>query len=164
MNRASVPQVKEQAEVESAINTAWSLEIFYDGDCPLCRREIKFMRKKDSSNRLIYTDIADPQFDAVKETGKTFEELMAKLHGRLPSGNLIAGPEVFRIAYAELGYRSLVKLSRLPLISQLIGLGYNCFARLRPYLPGRKCDDTCRVLPNRESRNESLRSKNVEEE
>jgi len=114
------------------------IEVFYDGACPLCKREIDWLRKKDTANRIIFTDISNPDFEA-EPTGKTYQELMARIHGRLPSGQLIEGVEVFRRLYAAVGYKTLVSLSRWPVVRTLLDLGYRVFAPIRTRLPGRHC-------------------------
>ena len=32
---------------DPVVDTQWILEVFYDGACPLCRREIAWIRKRD---------------------------------------------------------------------------------------------------------------------
>lgn len=115
-------------------------EVFFDGACPLCRREIEWLRRKDSTNQICFTDIADPDFDP-HSTGKSFQQLMARIHGRLPNGEVIEGVEVIRQLYLAVGYRKLVAISRLPLIRNLLELGYRIFAPIRLRLPGRHCHD-----------------------
>jgi len=36
-----------------------SLEVWYDGACPLCMREIALMRRLDRAGRIRFTDVAD---------------------------------------------------------------------------------------------------------
>ena len=36
--------------------TDWQIEVFYDGACPLCVREIRFLRRLDRRGRIRYTD------------------------------------------------------------------------------------------------------------
>jgi len=118
------------------------VEVFFDGDCPLCRREIAFVRRLDRRSRVRFVDIAQPSFDA-SVTGRTHEELMARIHARLPDGSLVEGVEVFRRMYAAAGLGPLVALSRLPGISHLLEAGYRWFAKNRLRLTGRCDDATC---------------------
>lgn len=126
---------------------AFDIEVFYDGECPLCMREIRMMMRRDSGNRIRFTDLAAEGFDATK-VGLTWSQLMARIHGRLPDGTLIEGVEVFRRLYAAIGFRKLVAVSRLPGISHLLRLAYHVFAANRLRFTGRCIDDTC-ALPAR---------------
>lgn len=122
----------------------WAVEVFFDGDCPLCVREIAMLRRLDRHARIRFTDIASPTFDAAA-TGKTWDELMARIHGRLPDGTSIEGVEVFRRLYATVGLGPLVALTRLPGVRQLLNLAYQLFARHRLRLTGRCVDGRCEL-------------------
>jgi len=125
----------------------WQIEAFYDGACPLCTREVAFVRRRDHARRIRFTDITAPDFDAAA-LGTTHEALMARMHGRLPDGTLIEGVEVFRRMYAAIGWRWLVAVSRWPIVRTLADRVYALFARNRLRLTGRcEADDVCRVDP-----------------
>jgi predicted DCC family thiol-disulfide oxidoreductase YuxK len=116
------------------------IEVFYDGACPLCRREIAWIRKLDRRDRIQFTDIASEDFQSAS-VGKSHDELMAKMHGRLPTGEIITGVEVFRRMYDAVGFRTLANISRWPILRQILDVGYRLFARLRLKLPRSRCAD-----------------------
>jgi predicted DCC family thiol-disulfide oxidoreductase YuxK len=120
------------------------LEVFYDGGCPLCRREMDLLKRWDRRREIRFSDISDPAFDP-KALGKTVEELMARMHGRLPDGTWVEGVEVFRRLYAAVGFGPIVWLTRFPVLSHLLDFGYAIFARHRLRLTGRCTTDTCSV-------------------
>ena len=120
-----------------------SVEVFYDGDCPLCMREIRMLQRRDRAGRIEFTDIAAPGFDA-RALGTDWPTLMARIHGRLPDGTWIEGVEVFRQLYAAVGLAPVVAMTRLPGISHALDLGYRLFAKNRLRLTGR-CDDSCAI-------------------
>ena len=115
------------------------VEVFYDGDCPLCLREIKLLRRLDRKKRIRFTDIAAPDFDAAA-LGTTHDDLMARIHGRLPDGRWIEGIEVFRQLWSAVGFGWLVWPTRCPGISHGLDFAYRVFARNRLRWTGR-CDD-----------------------
>ena len=129
--------------------TNFEIEVFYDGACPLCSREIDMLRRRDHQARIRFTDIAAAGFDA-SSLGLTWEALMARIHGRLPDGTLIEGVEVFRRLYAAVGFRRLVRVSRAPGISHLLALAYHLFAKNRLRFTGRCDDAACEVHAPRE--------------
>ena len=121
---------------------AFEIEVFYDGACPLCTREIDMLKRKDRAARIRFTDIAASGFDEAS-IGVPWPTLMARIHGRLPDGTLIEGVEVFRRLYAAVGFAPLVAATRLPGISQLLDLSYRAFAKNRLRFTGRCADDAC---------------------
>ena len=92
---------------------SWRVEVFFDGDCPLCRREIDVLKWMDRRSRIRFTDIAANDFSPEKH-GKTMDELMAEIHGRMPDGRWIVGVEVFRQLYRALGLGIFVGITRVP--------------------------------------------------
>jgi predicted DCC family thiol-disulfide oxidoreductase YuxK len=120
------------------------IEVFFDGGCPLCRREIDLLRRWDRRERIRFTDIDAEAFDPAA-VGKTREELMAEIHGRLPDGSVISGVEVFRRLYSAVGLKWLVAPTRLPGISGLLNIAYRLFAKNRLRLTGRCSAGVCAV-------------------
>lgn len=121
-----------------------TVEVFYDGDCPLCLREIKLLRWLDRKNRILFTDIAAADFNAA-DFGKTAAQFMDEIHGRLADGSWIVGVEVFRQLYAAVGLGLLVWPTRLPGISHALNFGYEVFAKNRLRLTGRCKTEACKV-------------------
>lgn len=121
-----------------------AFEVFFDGACPLCRREIEMVRRLDRKRRVACTDIAAAGFDPAP-LGKTHEELMACIHGRLADGTIVEGVEVFRQIYAAVGFGPLVALTRVPPVSWVLDAAYTWFAKNRLRLTGRCADDACAV-------------------
>ncbi len=123
----------------------FAVEVFFDGDCPLCTKEINLLRWMDRRGRILFTDISRPEFDA-NAFGLTQDEVMARIHGRLPGGEIIEGVEVFRKLYGAVGFGPLVVLTRIPGISHGLDVLYRFFAKHRLALTGRRCtEDTCSI-------------------
>ncbi len=120
------------------------IEVFFDGGCPLCLREVNFLKRRDRQGKINFTDIDAADFRP-ETCGKTYDELMAKMHGRLPDGTWITGVEVFRRLYSAIGLGPLVALTRLPIISQIMDIGYHMVAKNRLRLTGRCAGQTCSV-------------------
>ncbi len=119
-----------------------TFEVFFDGDCPLCIKEIRLLRWMDRrKQRIRFTDIALPTFKAEETTGKTQEELMSEIYGRLPSGELVTGMEVFRQLYGAVGLGPLFAPTAWPGLRPLFDAAYKTFARNRLKLTGRCLPD-----------------------
>jgi predicted DCC family thiol-disulfide oxidoreductase YuxK len=132
------------------MKAGYDIEVFFDGQCPICLREIKLLRRWDTESHIRFTDIAGSEFDA-RSVGVAWSTLMASIHGRLADGTLVEGVEVFRRLYAAVGFSKLVALSRLPGISAAADLGYHIFAKNRLRLSGRCTDQGCSVGGIKES-------------
>lgn len=122
---------------------SWTVRVFFDGDCPLCAKEIAMVRWLDRKNRIWLTDISAPDFKA-EDVGMTQDELMAEIHGRLPGDKRIKGVEVFRRIYGAVGLSPLVWITRIPGISHGLDWGYRVFAKNRLKWTGR-CTDHCEI-------------------
>ncbi len=128
----------------SHTNPAWRVEVFYDGECPICLREINLLRWLDGKHhRIRFTDIATATFNPA-DYGKTLAEFEAEIHGRLADGTWIIGVEVFRQLYSAVGFAFLMPITRLPIIESLLDWAYDIFARNRLRFTGRCKDDVCR--------------------
>jgi hypothetical protein len=58
----------------------WHFKVFYDGECPFCRLEARWLSYLGRSGQLAVEDIAAPGFDPARY-GSTLPELMGTLHG-----------------------------------------------------------------------------------
>jgi len=128
------------------MNDSQPFEVFYDEQCPLCRKEINFIRKRDKQDRLTLTDISDRNFDP-HSTGKSLDELMREIHGRYSDGTLVTGVEVFREIYRRIGFGALVVPSRWIGIRWLMDRFYNVFASLRYRHAKKRMDKQGCALP-----------------
>lgn len=128
------------------------IKLLYDGACPLCAREIRFLERRDAGRgRIQFEDIADPAFDPT-EYGLEMRDLMARIHAILPNGTVLEGLEVFRQVYTAVGLGWLLAPTRWPGLRRVADLGYRIFAANRLRLTGRAaaCDtERCRAIETR---------------
>lgn len=115
---------------------ATPLTLFHDGQCPLCRKEIAWLRRHPRSELIRFVDIRAEGFSA-QAWGQRFEDMMGKLHLRDAAGRWFIGMDASRALYATLGHRRWVRLSSVPGVRELLDIGYLGFARLRPWLTAR---------------------------
>lgn len=125
------------------------ITVYFDGDCPLCSREIRFIKSKDKKDLIHPVDINDPNFDP-NTIKKTRDELMQRIHAEihLPEGNkLVSGVDVFRELYSRIGLGFILWPTRLPILKQLTDLAYIIFAknRLRISKAFGYCLDKCNL-------------------
>jgi predicted DCC family thiol-disulfide oxidoreductase YuxK len=112
--------------------------VFYDGACPLCRREIAHYRRLGGAERLAWIDIA--RADApLAPFGLSRARAMARFHVRDAVGQWHTGVFGFAELWSHLpGYRWLARTLRLLRLLPLLDRVYTWFARWRLR---RACDE-----------------------
>lgn len=127
----------------------WRFKILYDGECPLCSREARWLQRRDRHAQLAFEDITRPGFDpSVYHT--TYAELMGVIHGVFPDGRIVKKVAVFREAYRIVGLGWLLAPTGWPGLRWLTDRGYEWFARNRMAFSrrfGRKCESGACALP-----------------
>ena len=105
--------------------------VYFDGACPLCRREIGFYRKQRGAEAIDWVDVsADPE-----KTGADLScaAALKRFHVRDETGALTSGAAAFSALWRRLpAFAWLGRLSSLPLISHVAEGAYRLFLRIRP--------------------------------
>ena len=128
-----------------------SLTLLYDGACPLCLREVKFLKRRDLSGKLGFIDIDQDNYDPAQWKGISYREAMARIHAIRANGEILRDVAVFREAYRCIGLGWIYWPTTWPLVGALIDRLYSVWASQRLRLTGRSDLDTlchCRNLPN----------------
>ncbi len=123
----------------------WRFKLLFDGECPFCRLEARWLKGLDRHGRLSIEDIAAADFDPARY-GVTQVELMGSLHGVFPDGKKTRGMETFRQAYRAIGLGWLFAPTGWPGLRLLFDFSYALFARYRVRvgrLFGRSCSNRC---------------------
>ncbi len=108
------------------------LIVYFDGSCPLCRREIAFYRRSLASQDLQWVDVSQ---DSALGEGLSCESAMRRFHVRDAQGRLHDGGAAFACLWRALpGWKVLGWLFRYPPLSWGLELAYRLFLPLRPYL------------------------------
>lgn len=107
-----------------------TLEVWFDGDCPLCRREIALMRRLDRRQAIDFIDVATGSGTCPIDR----TELLARFHAR-EDGRMVSGAEAFAAMWRAIPI--LAPFGRLArnrgVLSVMEGL-YLAFLKVRPSL------------------------------
>ncbi|MBE9396149.1 DUF393 domain-containing protein [Pontibacterium sp. N1Y112] len=117
-------------------------EVFYDGDCPLCRKEINHYIRLDTDQRVNWRNIWQER-DNLAKRGIEFSDAMKWLHTTDHNGDLHRGVYSFVVIWRELPYYRW--LARVVVGLKLIGLMdivYQRFARRRFRS---RCKEGCQI-------------------
>lgn len=110
------------------------LTIYYDGSCPLCRREIAFYRRLPAAAQLDWVDVSAG--NTPLDADLSCEAAMRRFHVRDNSkGQLLSGGAAFaRLWRALPGWRVLGWCFAWPPLSWALEAAYRAFLPLRPRL------------------------------
>ena len=73
----------------------WEIKMLYDGDCPLCMREVNMLQRRDAGiGRIEFVDIASPDYDASANAGISFEQVSFMAQGISIVLGLLGAPPV----------------------------------------------------------------------
>lgn len=107
-----------------------SVTVWFDGACPLCRREIAFMRRLDRRGRIDFVDVASEDTTCPLDRA----ELLARFHAR-ENGRILDGAAAFAAMWRAIPMlRPLGLLARIPPVLWLLERMYRYFLRFRPRL------------------------------
>ncbi len=108
------------------------LTVYFDGSCPLCRREIALYRRQRGAERLDWVDVSA---EATLGEGLSCEAAMRRFHVREARGQLHSGGAAFaRLWRALPGWRLLGCVFAWPPLSWALEAAYRMFLPLRPRL------------------------------
>ncbi|HEY9879867.1 MAG TPA: DUF393 domain-containing protein [Leptolyngbyaceae cyanobacterium] len=144
------------SELSSELSTdsqpsSWKIKLLYDGACPLCLHEVKFLQKRDAGRGLVtFVDVADDDYCPEDNGGIDFATAMGRIHAIRADGTVIKNVEVFRQIYEVLGMGWIYAITRWPLIGPLVDRLYDLWADWRLALTGRPTLQT--LVSEREQR------------
>ena len=107
-----------------------SLIIWFDGGCPLCRREIALMRRLAPPGAIRFIDVDDRAADCPIDRA----DLLARFHA-LEDGRMLSGAAAFAAMWRAIPrLRPLGLAARHPVVLAGLERLYVVFLRLRPKL------------------------------
>ena len=107
------------------------LTIFFDGDCPLCLREVDFLQSRNQKGYLEFININCSDFDLYINHEITYKKAMERIHALKSDGSLIKDIEVFQEAYELIGLGWVYAPTKLPIINKLVEFLYGLWAKYR---------------------------------
>ena len=123
-------------------SSAAQLTLLFDGGCPLCVREVRFLERRDRRQRIRFVDIDAPDYNPAAHGGIGYREAMGRIHAVAADGTVLQDVAVFREAYRLIGLGWLYAPTRWPLIGAVVDRIYSFWAARRLQLTGRPDLDT----------------------
>ena len=103
----------------------------FDGGCPLCLRETKFLKKKDVLNKINFVDIDSDNYNPVLYQDISYAQAMSNLHGILENGDIIKGLDVLSYSYKLVGLGWVYYPLKIDFLAPVMRLFYQLWARYR---------------------------------
>lgn len=117
---------------------SWQIKMLYDGDCPLCMREVNMLRERNKSYKAIkFVDIAAPNYDPKENAGIDFEQAMGTIHGIERDNTVVTGIRAFTKFYEVLGLGWVYAITKVKPIDRIADAVYNFWAKYRLQVTGR---------------------------
>ena len=118
------------ASIPSTHRTA----VFFDGACPLCRKEIGWYRRRRGAEAIDWVDLSQVRTTYAAPDLLTADALK-RFHVRLPDGRLVSGGGAFAELWARLPTFTLLgRVMRTRAMAPALELFYRGFLRFRPVL------------------------------
>lgn len=110
-----------------------SLTVWHDGACPLCRREIAFLRRLDRRGAIVFIDL---RAGGDLSCPVSREDALARFHA-LEDGRVLSGAAAFAAMWRAIPLlRPLGLLSRNHTVLHALEWLYLRFLKVRPRLQG----------------------------
>ena len=103
----------------------------FDGGCPLCLRETKFLKKKDVLNKINFVDIDSDNYNPLLYQDISYAQAMSNLHGILENGDIIKGLDVLSYSYKLVGLGWVYYPLKIDFLAPVMKLFYQLWARYR---------------------------------
>ena len=120
--------------MKAATNEEQRATVFFDGACPLCRREIAWYRRLRGADEIDWIDVSRVEARNVAP-GLSAADALARFHIRLPDGRLVSGGSAFAELWARLPlFAVLGRCFRTRPLTPVLEWMYRGFLRVRPRL------------------------------
>jgi len=108
-----------------------AVTVWFDGDCPLCRQEVAFIRRLDRRGAIDFVDLT---LGGTCPTDR--EALLKRFHAREAGAvDLVSGAEAFAAMWRAIPLlRPFGQLARIPPVLWLLERAYRGFLHVRPTL------------------------------
>ncbi|GER27100.1 PBng143 [Striga asiatica] len=117
----------------------WKIKMLYDGDCPLCMKEVNMLRERNERYRAIkFVDISSDEYIAEDNQGLDYRTVMRRIHAILSDGTVVRDVEVaFRRLYEVVGLGWVYAITKFEPIASMADAVYGVWAKYRLQITGR---------------------------
>ncbi|KAM0832286.1 hypothetical protein ACQ4PT_064979 [Festuca glaucescens] len=116
----------------------WRIKMLYDGECPLCMREVNMLRERNKSYGAIsFVDISSKDYSPEDNQGLDYETAMGRIHAIVSDGTIVTDVEAFRRLYEEVGLGWVYAVTKYEPVATIANAVYGVWAKYRMEVTGR---------------------------
>ncbi|CAI8583875.1 unnamed protein product [Vicia faba] len=129
----------KKEEEEQQLPKDWKIKMLYDGDCPLCMREVNMLRERNKSYGTIkFVDISSDDYSPQENLGLDYQTAMGRIHAILSDGTVVTDVEAFRRLYEQVGLGWVYAITKYEPIGKIADSVYGFWAKYRLQVTGRQ--------------------------
>ncbi|KAF8390354.1 hypothetical protein HHK36_024879 [Tetracentron sinense] len=123
---------------DEQLSQNWKIKMLYDGDCPLCMREVNMLRERNKLYGAIeFVDISSDEYSPEQNQGLDYETVMGRIHAIQSDGTVVTDVEAFRRLYEEVGLGWVYAITKYEPIAKIADAVYGVWAKYRMQITGR---------------------------
>ncbi|KAK1422338.1 hypothetical protein QVD17_25379 [Tagetes erecta] len=116
----------------------WKVKMLYDGDCPLCMREVNMLKERNKNyNAISFVDISSDDYSPEDNQGLDYETAMGKIHAIMNDGTIVTNVEAFRKLYEAVGLGWVYAITKYEPAATIADAVYGVWAKYRLQVTGR---------------------------
>ncbi|KAJ3678435.1 hypothetical protein LUZ60_002238 [Juncus effusus] len=147
---------KITTELKEENNNSWKIKMLYDGDCPLCMREVNMLKERNKEYGAIkFVDISSKDYSPKENQDLDYETAMGRIHAIESDGIVVTDVEAFRRLYEEVGLGWIYAITKYEPVAKIANAVYGLWAKYRMQITGRPPLEV--VLENRRKLEEGCR-------
>ncbi|KVI06349.1 putative thiol-disulfide oxidoreductase DCC [Cynara cardunculus var. scolymus] len=133
----------------------WKVKMLYDGDCPLCMREVNMLKERNKKyNSINFVDISSDDYSPEDNQGLDYKTAMGTIHAIMSDGTVVTSVEAFRKLYEAVDLGWVYAITKYEPVATIADAVYGVWAKYRLPITGRpplvevlearkKKDETC---------------------
>ncbi|XP_010932075.2 uncharacterized protein At5g50100, chloroplastic isoform X1 [Elaeis guineensis] len=127
-----------QPEEDTCTSMPWRIKMLYDGDCPLCMREVNMLKERNKLYGAIkFVDISSKDYSPEENQGLDYKTVMGRIHAILSDGTVVRDVEAFRKLYEEVGLGWVYAITKYEPVATIANAVYSVWAKYRLQITGR---------------------------
>ncbi|KAL7192029.1 hypothetical protein ACSBR2_023977 [Camellia fascicularis] len=135
---ATVDPVAPSKEDEEQSSENCKIKMLYDGECPLCMREVNMLRERSKRYGTIkFVDISSDEYSPKENRDLDYKTVMGRIHAILSNGTVVTDVEAFRRLYEAVDLGWIYAITKYEPFATIVDALYGVWAKYRLQITGR---------------------------